>query len=430
MEILHIAAHLGGGAGKAIVGMAGHNIKGCKMTIILSDYPEKSLQLEVALQKNIEILVKPDKQKATECIRKADIIVLNWWDHPLMNKFLFDFPDIPCRIIIWSHINGCTYPYLPFKFLNRFVDVLFTTPYSYDNPIWNRGEKHEIWQKSEVVYGMGEFQPITIMPKIDYEDREKFVIGYIGTLNYGKLNSSFVDYCEAAAKCIPDIYFVLVGEINEDVMRDIRNSSIFNKFEFVGHTDEVEKYYINFDVFGYLLNEDNYATTENSLLEAMAFGLPIIVMDNDVESRIIKDGYNGYIVKNEQEYADELLYLRKNSMERKAIGQKAREYVLQHYSEEKNFNTFYGRCIQNLSKPKNKVSFKEIIGNTPCEWFLYFANRDGIIFSKFLADKNETNRTAIRNCKKIFKETSKSSITHFRRYFPNDDDLKCIEENV
>lgn len=424
MQILHITAHLGGGAGKAIVGMSSHKIRGVNQQIILLDKPEKTNHLDDAIKEGVDILIAPDACGIKESIKKADVVILNWWDHPLMAGFLAEFPDVECRLAIWNHINGCTYPYLPYAFLEKFDKIMFTSKYSYDNQLWSRIEKHNIWNNSEIVFGMGDYQPVTIMPKFDYEDKNDFIVGYVGTLNYGKISEDFILYCEKAAEAISNIKFVLVGDVDAKLKNDIRKSKICNKFVLAGFQTDVEKYYHSFDVFGYLLNKENYATTENSLLEAMAYGLPIVVLDNKVEINIIKDGINGYTVRNMQEYADELWYLRNHSEERQKIGKNARKFVMEEYSEEKNFNKFYLTCLHMLKKEKTKYKFDDIIGKKPFEWFLYFAHHDGDVFRKYIEDSSKINLMKVKSCKPIFKEEAKSSVIHFARYYEDD----CINK--
>lgn len=422
MNILHIAPHLGGGVGKAIAGICLHKIKEWKNHIILLENPKKNQFVNDAIGNGIKIDICPLTEYIYSCMRAADIVVINWWAHPKMIRFLSELPPISCRLVLWSHINGCTYPYLPFDFCNVFDQIIFTTEYSYNNPLWKRSEKHAIWNKSFLVYGMGYYEPYAVIPKHDYEIGDVFRVGYIGTLNYGKLSSRFIEYCTAAIEKIENIRFVLVGEISDQLLMDISDSGYKDKFYITGHIDDVEKYYLSFDVFGYILNNDSYATTENSLIEAMSFGLPVIVADNNLEKCIIHDGQNGYVVNSSGEYADELLYLRENKYERIKIGKKARQYIVETYSEERNFHCFYDVCIAALQKEKSIHDLVSVLGTEPVGWFLKFADRDGFVFKKYLEAPSSENRNNVKNCKPIFRERAKSSIFHYEQEFP-----KCKE---
>lgn len=426
VNILHIASHLGGGAGKAIVGICLHKIKGCKNRIILLENPQKTNHMKDALVNGVEIDICPSREYIYSCMKAADIVIINWWAHPRMLQFLAELPPINCRLVMWSHINGCTYPYLPFDFCDLFDQIIFTSEYSYNNPLWKRREKHLIWNKSSLTYGMGYYEPYTIMPKFDYEVGDNFKVGYVGTLNYGKLSGAFIDYCVAAIEKIDSIKFILVGEIANQVLTDILNSGYKDKFCIVGHVEDVEKYYLSFDAFGYILNNESYATTENSLIEAMSYGLPVIVANNNLEKCIIHDGLNGYVVNNSEEYADELLYLFENECERIKIGKKARQYVIEKYSEERNFRCFYDACIAALQKEKIVHEFAPVMGEKPIEWFLKFADLDGYVFEKYLANPTFENKNNVKKCKQIFREEAKSSIIHFEHCFPECKEFKKL----
>jgi N,N'-diacetylbacillosaminyl-diphospho-undecaprenol alpha-1,3-N-acetylgalactosaminyltransferase len=68
-------------------------------------------------------------------------------------------------------------------------------------------------------------------------------------------------------------------------------------------------------------------------LEAMAMSLPCILTDVGGCSEIIKDGYNGYLVRPEDPHAiaDKLLYLSKNNNLLKQMGENARKTVLEKF---------------------------------------------------------------------------------------------------
>ena len=115
MRILHIAAHMGAGAGKAISGMAISD-RESKHRIILLDKPEKSDHIIRCRQRGIEVLICTEKEQIKREVSEADVVVVNWWHHPLTYKALAEISDIPARIVLWSHVNGLNYPVLKPEF--------------------------------------------------------------------------------------------------------------------------------------------------------------------------------------------------------------------------------------------------------------------------------------------------------------------------
>ena len=418
MKILHLTVHLGGGAGKAITGMLNPDD-----TVILLEKPEKDYYVRIASQKVAEVLIAPSEEIIAQRMRQADVVLINWWGHPLMAGFLAKLPQVACHLAIWNHVNGCVYPCLPFKFLDDFDQILFTTEFSYDNPLWIENEKKKIAQKASVVYGMGDFRPKCMKPKNSYSFQGKFTVGYLGTCNYAKLNPKFIDYCEAVVEEIPDVHFCLVGGLSDEVRSDIERSPIADRFECVDFVENVEDYYKYFDAFGYLLNGYNYATTENVLLEAMAYGLPIVVLDNDVEKHIIYHSVNGYVVDTPKEYALCLKKLYQDPCLRESIGRKAREFVCKTYDTVENKRKFAESMKKCQQRRKKVHDFKSILGVSPYEYF-----------KRFLSPEEQTQLEEMLCTGKregimkqdVFTQESKGSVEHYCKYFPKDEKLEQL----
>lgn len=429
MNILYITVHLGGGVGKAILGVVKETKDDFKSTIIMLEQPEKEGVVKVSIQDGIDIRISPSVEELRKILIDTDIVVLNWWNHPLMASFLYEFPQIPCRMIIWSHINGCTYPYLPFDFLEVFDQIWFTSRYSYENKLWTEEENKYIRQHSDVIYGNGEFKPEKMPYKKNYEIENNFRIGYVGTLNYSKIHKNYIGYCERVLKKFPNIEIVLVGEIDKELSADICRSEYSDRFICRGYCEDVEREFLAFDVLGYILNEDNYGTTENVILEAMAYGIPVIAYNGGVERQIIDDGENGYLVNNEDEYLNciEKLYYDKKLRER--IGVNAREKVCREFASRNNIEKIKYEFEKIMCNDKHLFQFDQVIGDTPYDWFVNFTGEDKEIFRELInyIAKNNLEYSRIEkfrelvNKKNIYIGQKKSSIYHY--YFYNNDDV-------
>lgn len=409
MNIFHIAVHLGGGAGKAIVGIASAGD-----TIVLLEEPQKAYWLNVAKRKGIRVIIVPGTTELEKLIKESDVIVMNWWGHPLMFQIVPALANICCRLVLYCHINGCVYPYLPFSFLDEFDAIIFTTPFSYENPLWTDCQKEIIREKSTVVYGMGDFEPEQLSPRYSYRKKNYFEVGYIGTINYAKLNPDFVGYCEAAANQIDHIRFVLAGDIANDVKKDIEKSRISDKFEYVGYVDDVERFYKRIDVLGYLLNAYNFATTENVLLEAMAYATPIVALDQGVERHIIQDGYNGYLVNSFKEYAEIIFFLYSSEERQKELGEKARAHCIEKYSSTKNRTVYEDMLCKCMEMPKRARGMNCLLGKSPFEWFLFFSQKDRGALKK--------------NMEHIFLQDAKGSVFQYLKYYPENEELRELCE--
>ena len=63
------------------------------------------------------------------------------------------------------------------------------------------------------------------------------------------------------------------------------------------------------------------------VLEYMASHLPILAMKGTLPENVLKDGFNGYTVKNSNELAEKITFLLENESKRKEMGENSREMV-------------------------------------------------------------------------------------------------------
>lgn len=426
-SLLHITVHLGGGVGKAILGSSSLCDEVFQTKIILLEAPEKKNIVETAIKEGMQIYLQPSRSLVEELIQQADIVILNWWNHPMMSEFLWNFPKVSCRLVLWLHVNGCTYPYVSFEFLNKFDFIFFTSKYSYENSLWSKKELNIVKMKSEVILGNGRFYPAGMVYKEEYEDKKDFIIGYVGTLNYSKMNKDFVNYCETASNMAENIKIMLVGDVGEDLLHDINNSAVSDKFIFAGHVDNVEELYLSMDVLGYIVNNENYGTTENVLLEAMACGVPVVASDGGAERNIITNGEDGFLVHDSEEFAERIVMLAKKPTLRCKIGQAGRKKVCKEFSCEKNIKAMIKSFGMICGKEMAIHEFQDILGQNPFEWFLYFTGKD-----KYLFEVNRKNWTSEELLRKnpIYAGERKSSLKHFLYYYPNDTSLNRIVNDM
>ena len=131
MKILHIAAHMGGGIGSAYVGLG---TCGLDQTILLLEKPIDLASLEKVQGAGFRILVTPDKGTLRRELTSADLVLFNWTHHPALTQFLYEFPEIPLRSILWCHVSGNYFPHISAGLVQAFDRAIFATPYSLELP--------------------------------------------------------------------------------------------------------------------------------------------------------------------------------------------------------------------------------------------------------------------------------------------------------
>jgi len=421
IKVLHITAHVGGGIGAAFIGLGSPDLE---QTVILLEEPINKKPISSMEAEGFRILICPDSSQINKEIEVADIVMFSWSHHPAVTKFLYNFPELPVRSVLWVHVSGNYFPVIKAEFLRLFDQVVFATPYTLSLPeVQSLGSNYSN-EHFDVVYGMGDLKKFT---NIQHVPQEKFVIGYVGTLNFCKLHPDFIDFC--ASVDIPDVEFALIGDspIKDELLQAAEKKGIADKFRFYGHVDNVPQMLARMDAFGYLLNPQHYGATENALLEAMAAEVPVVALDQCVERHIIQNGVTGLLVQDPQAYAAALRSIYEQPDFALSLASNARNKIIQRYNLEDNRKRLLARFHTVLSQGKRQHCFKSYFGKAPSDWFLSAVGPDKDCFLE--------NRT--QEAGRIFHEPTKGSPRHYHNYFPEDkrltlwtQQLKNKKENV
>lgn len=420
--VLHITTHMGGGIGRALSELVIADAQN-ENTIIILQNPEKTHFIDKCKREsNVKVFIGLDTVQTSEIIQNADVIIIHWWHHPMMYQFLHDLPDIPSRIILWSHVSGCSYPYLNPEFIRLFDYLIYTSKYTLENKYWNQAEREWIDSHSSLVYGQGSLKDMN--PKSSYDNKSETIqIGYVGTLAESKLHPCFPEMCRDVIEQVSNVRFIMIGDNQntEWLQCRLQDLGISDYVTFTGYTDDVNKALTDLDILGYPLNPYNFATTENSILEAMAVGLPVVLMRQGTEKYIIDHGIDGLLANDISDYVKCIVELIKNQQLREKLGRQARINVYQKYDYKTNLDRYYHALKRVFATQKSVKDFSEVIGNCPLEWFMSAVNSD---------DKEKIEKEDVADIPAIFKEESKGSIRHFAREYPTDEHLQMLREKI
>lgn len=435
MNILHVTVHLGGGVGKAIAGIAiqgQHDTDDCHRILLLQS-PEKIGWVQRCQENGVSVVQWDGSQHIFEW---ADVLVVSWWNHPAMARFLARFSSCHAARVLWCHVNGVYYPVLSYQMAAAFDRVMFTSKYSMQNPFWTEEEKKIVQSRASLVYGMGQFRPEDIRAKEDYRIKDAFTVGYVGTLNFGKIHPDFVAYCRAACEKISNLRFVMIGDRDPNLEQAVHAAGLKDRFIFTGYVTDVFARMREFDVFGYLLNPTHYGTTENVLLEAMSCGLPVVALRQNVEQFIIP-AEAGYLVQSPKEYAERLEQLYNDCDLRIRMGHQGRAHIIKTYHSSDNLATFSKACSLAICEHQNTCEFS-FLGDTPWNWFLQcLPENDRSLFIQIAhgltshdIDLQKEAKQKLLHCPPIYREERKSSLRHFASTYPEDKVLKLLNSQL
>jgi len=157
-----------------------------------------------------------------------------------------------------------------------------------------------------------------------------------------------------------NVSLTIIGPPEERVKKFQPNQSIFTetpyKFKYiVWNLNKIDKEVLKGDI-GIIpykiknINKDYVkAKSANRLILFMSYGMPVIASPTAEYKPIIKQGINGFIAKDYEEWIKLIEKLRDNPRFRKRIGTKARDFVKEKYSLEAQ-GKLYLKIINNCLK--------------------------------------------------------------------------------
>lgn len=431
-NILHITPHLGGGVGRVLLNYLAYtnSHEEDHHAIACLDYANpqavmRAADLKISLQERMAWQI-PDLLQA---ISNNDVVVIHWWNHPLLYSLLIREQLPPSRILLWSHVSGHTPPQNFTNALLKYPDFfVIATPYSLETPVIKGLDADERDVRIRLVFSCGGTDHVdSVRPRL----HEGFRVGYVGTVDYCKMHRNFISMNARAD--IPDAHFIVCGGPREKLLKEEAELSGYGeKFNFLGHVNENDTKQIlsTCDVFGYPLAAGHYGTGEQALIEALAAGVPPVVLDNGPERHIVEDGVTGLVVKGEAEYTAALKILYQQPVFRLTLATQARQRARQKFTiinTAKSWNDIY---YEMMMVPKRTRCWPSALCGrkaTGAEIFLEALGEHGADYSdsiQCLDDKLAISaQERIAHKEGLLRAETRGSVFHYQSFFPDDPHL-------
>lgn len=425
--ILHITPHLGGGVGRVLRNFLSYSrdhSEDCHRLACL-DYANATC---TAWAEKTGITIREHLARRLpellEMVAQADLVVLHWWNHPLLYDLLVRHPLPPARVLLWSHVSGHTPPQNFSRELLAYPDrFVVATPYSFEAPVIRRLPREQQAERLRLVFSCA---GISHVAQARPRPHQGFRIGYIGTVDYVKMHRDFLKMSAAAR--IPGVRFVVCGGPQDAaIRREAEDAGIAGEFEFLGHVDDVAQVLSTLDVFGYPLAPGHYGTGEQGLIEALAAGLPAVVLDNGPEGYVVEDGVTGIVAPDEAAYTSALELLFRNPDLRLAMSANAARRARQRFPIEKTaqaWQALYTEALELPKRPRCWSGFSPDGRVSAAEVFLAALGEYGGPFSQslFSCDQETTCAAdeAIARLPGLLRAPTRGSAFHYRSFFPDD----------
>ncbi len=132
--------------------------------------------------------------------------------------------------------------------------------------------------------------------KSRYNIGDKLVIGFLGRLEDVKNPLALIHIANYMRKTRDDFVFLVggVGSLEDEFNSMIKKHSLENNFISLGYVKDLVEFYSLIDV---CVNTSKSEAISLTILEAMSSKKPIVAFDVDKLSQVIKNDYNGYLIK-------------------------------------------------------------------------------------------------------------------------------------
>lgn len=437
MNILHITPHFGTGVG-AVLQNYFLNEKKNKHFIISLDYINKYSKYILNKSKvNYFENAYKKKDKIFHLIKKFDLVLIHWWNHPLLSHLIYCYKWPECRLLIWSHISGTTAPNNYTKNLFFFADqFIFTTPLSFNinlvkkiNPLLKK--------KIKTVWSTGGYQRLNKLVKKKLKNQIN--IGYVGNLDFSKCYKNIIKLFDKVADN-KTIFTIIGGPKNQKIISDIKKSKFRKHYNLLGYVTENEKWknLVKFDIFAYPLAKHHFGSCDLALQEAIILGIPQVVKNNSMENYIVNNKITGLVSKNDSEFVSNVKKLKDNITLRKKYSENSKKIGRKRFNIKtmcEEFDIIFKQTIR--MKKKSKI-YNKILLKQDAEMFEVFVESVGSkkrhfvnFFSKNIKKKNKSKDFL----KKLFKNDNwssktKSSPIQFSNFFKKDKKLKEIKNFI
>lgn len=222
-----------------------------------------------------------------------------------------------------------------------------------------RGIINKIYKKENTILYNNCIEDIVEIDELSIEVTwPKIYICTVGRPSYQKNIELMLDVLYEVNK-EKEVHLVIMGvgyhsDKLEVVKHKIANYNLSEKVTLLNWTKRADVFNIISKSMFYI-STARYEGLPYSIIESLALSKPCIVTDSDGNRDLIKDGYNGYVIKNEniQNFKNKIIYLLDNTFEIENFSKNSRNEFLEKFDVSKNIQNLENIYIK-YSKNKTK----------------------------------------------------------------------------
>ena len=301
LKIAHVTPHVGGGVGTVIQNIFSKSCAwGLENSLFCLDKCNSNFTEISKVRIKRQAVFKDNFSELSRVFINFDIILLHYWNHPLMAAFLNTFSFPKSRVICWAHNSGLFEPHIiPLHLCEKASKIIFSSKCSLDSPNLSELIKKQP-EKFDVVHSIRDLSNFLEIGKNRANNSKKKLerLLYVGTVSRAKLHHFAPQIFSDLSKSGFTIN-VLGGPEHDQLCREV--SMLGGKINALGEVENVSNFYQQADIFIYPLNRHHYGTGEQVILEALAAGLPVVAFNNPAERAILERNC-GLLVSDKTEF--------------------------------------------------------------------------------------------------------------------------------
>jgi len=411
MKVLHITAHLGGGVGKAHSALCASTDPAISRHYVLLEAPRDRRFVDQVEATGTRVTIAPDADALAALAADADIVQIEWWNHPRLYAALCRTSLPAMRTVFWCHISGLFAPFVPaslFEAAGRFV---FTSPCSMDMPQIAALPAHVGAGLEAIGSGFGFDGLAPDRPAAGGHPRR---VGYLGTLDFAKMSPHFFEVVDAVDAEPFQVSLWGAYDPNGPLVHAARRMQHPERIRFEGHAADPAAVLGKTGIFLYLLQPQHYGTAENALVEAMSLGCVPLAFANPAEQAIVDHGVTGFAEADIPAAVRRLEWMLKQPETLEEIGQRAMAVTTATRTPAISAKRFERLYRDLLHTEKRTPDFKALLGETPAQWFLGTQMPEPV---------SAGAAPDLLRGFSVAGSEAKGSLVHFRGCFPDDPSL-------
>jgi glycosyltransferase involved in cell wall biosynthesis len=415
-HVVHVIHSLSrGGDARSVLATAAATDARCTVVSLTPADPQMRSQAAAA---GLEVLEGVRGARLGQLLEAADIVHVHFWNSPeLLEVLRGELP--PMRLAVWVCVAGDSAPQVVTRQVVDIADaIVVSSPHTAELPVFD--------EPPRVIPSAAD---LTRVASVVPAAHDAFTVGYVGTVDFTKMHPDFVEL--SARVDLPAVRFVVCGSGDgfDAIAEQARRLGVRERFDLRGYVEDVGSVLAEFDVFGYPLAPGNYSAADLALQEAMAVGVPPVVLPYGGTHRLVRDGWNGFVVRDEADYPRAIERLYAAAGERARLGRNARLTARAWGADRaaREWSEIYDRL---LSAPKRSRAWHRV-GAEPLTGAVAFVESLGGAAPEFEAsltarddDTAAEAERVIASSPPVVTSAGGGGILHYRRAYPRDGYLR------